>query len=554
MRFMKHVLVMAAVVFIMSAFLTPAFLSVRAEAGQQLKDRAVQYLKREYANNGMINSDMGVGSHAFYILKQVGIDTGSWMYDGVSLDDMVTGAVQNDIANAGQISAKLLAQDLAAAQALGRQDLAAQLLQLLKNRQGSWGFDEWGPLSVYSNMPAYELLSRVGLLGQVDAGLARSYILGAQYTGAKEKHFGSWGSTDNGKFYADFIAATEALRMLHRMDPGGADPEIQAAINNGLAWIKNQQKAGGNFMAGMDDTLIDTCDVIVTLRELGVDPANWVSSEGRSAVDYLMNEALNEDGSFGQSGNVMDATWAFWACLALEEKEAVTEPQALPVQQPQPEQEPQPSTQEQPASQDQPVTPAQPAAVVFTDIKGHWAENAIYRLAGMGITAGYTDGTFKPEARVTRYEIAAMMVRLLQPAPVSAGDVQSVSGRFADAGDIPGWALEAAAAALREGLISGSLRPDGTFSFDGDRVVSRAELSVMMARVIEKKLGQAAPKALDFADKDLIPGWAGNAVGIVYGGGIAGGYQDGTFRAENPVTRAEAASMLSRLAEQIESK
>lgn len=547
MRFLKRSLAAAAVAACILTLMLALYPAGRAEAAQQLKDRAAQYLKDEYASNGVINSDMGVGSHTFYILRQAEVDTGSWMHSGVSLDDMVTGAVQNDITNAGQVSAKLLAQDLAAAQALGREDLAAQLLQLLKNRQGSWGFDERGPLSVYSNVPAYELLSRAGLLGKVDAGLARSYILGAQYTGAEEKYFGSWGSTDNGKFYADFIAATEALRMLHRIDPSGADPEIQASVRNGLAWIKNQQKAGGNYMAGMDDTLIDTCDVIVTLRGLGIEPADWVSSEGKSAVDYLVSEALNPDGSFGQSGNVMDATWVLWACLALEEKEAGTEPQAQPVQQP-------PVVQEQPAPQDQPVTPVQPAAVVFNDVKGHWAENAIYRLAGMGITAGYADGTFKPEAQVTRYEIAAMMVRLLQPAPAAAGDVQSVSDRFADAGDIPGWVLEAAAVALREGLISGSPKTDGTFSFDGGQQVSRAELSVMMARVIEKKLGQAVPKDLDFADWEVIPGWAVNAVSTVCAGGIAGGYPDGTFRAENPVTRAEAASMLSRLAEQMENK
>jgi hypothetical protein len=549
MKFIKQGLVIITVVVSMSVFLASALLSVRAEAAeQQLKDRAAQYQKDEYANNGVINSDMGVGSYAFYILKQAGIDTGSWMHGDVSLDDMVTGAVQNDIANAGQISAKLLAQDLAAAQALGREDLAAQLLQLLKNRQGRWGFDERGALSVYSNVPAYELLSRTGLLGQLDTALARNYILGAQYTGAEEKYFGSWGSTDNGNFYADFIAATGALRMLNRMDPGGADPEIQAAVRNGLAWIKNQQKAGGNYVAGMDDTLIDTCDVIVTLRELGMEPADWVSSEGKSAVDYLVSEALNTDGSFGQSGNVMDAAWVLWACLALEEKGAGAEQQAQPVQQPPAVQEPQPAEQEPPDTQ------AQPAMIVFTDVKSHWAENAIYHLAGMGITAGYADGTFKPEEQVTRYEIAAMMVRLLQSAPAAAGDTQSVRERFADAGDIPGWALEAAAVALREGLISGSPRPDGTFSFDGSRQVSRAELAVMMARVIENKLGQAAPKALDFADRELIPGWAGNAVGIVYIRGIAGGYPDGTFRAENSVTRAEAASMISRLADQVERK
>lgn len=529
MKIINRRLVILTIMVCFLTVLPVLFLFDRTEAAEpQLLDRAVQYLRSEYAENGVINSDMGVGSQAFYILNQAGADVSSWRHDGINLSDAVMSAINSDIANADQISAKLLAQDLAAAKALGQESLAGQLLLILRNRQDSEGFDDMGPLSIYSNVPAFEILSRVGLIDQMDAGLARSYILGAQYTGAEEKHYGSWGSTDNGKFYADFIAVTGAVRMLHRLDPGGTDAAIQAAIKNGLGWIKSQQKAGGNFVAGMDDTLIDTCDVIITLKELGMDPGAWVSSEGKSAVDYLRSEALNPDGSFGQSQNVMDVTWVLWACLELEEEEAGVEPQA-------------------------PLEPqVQPASQVFKDTVDHWAKNAITDLAGKGITAGYADGTFKPEAQVTRSEIAAMMVRLLQPEPASTLDLQAIGEKFKDAGAIPRWALDSAAAALREGLISGSPQPDGTFSFEGNRQVSRAELSVIMARVIEMKLGQTAPGKLDFADNDLIPDWAREAIGIVYAKGIAGGYPDRTFRAENPVTRAEAAFMIMRLAEQIE--
>ncbi len=541
-RFISQRLVLLIILACLPAFLSAVCLAGRAEAAEtQLMGQAAQYLKNEYVKNGVINSDMGVGSQAFYILSTAGVDVSSWRHDGISLEDALVSAIQSDMANAGQVPAKRLAQDLAAMHAIGRESLADQLLLALKNRQDSEGFDKNGPLSVYSNVPAFEILSGTGLIDRLDAGLARSYILGLQYAGAEEKYYGSWGSTDNGKFYADFIAATGAVRMLHRMDPGGSDAEIQAAIKNGLGWIKNQQKAGGNFVAGMDDTLIDTCDVIVTLRELGIDPGSWVSTEGRSAVDYLMREALNPDGSFGQSQNAMDAAWVLWACRALVE-ETEAQPQAQPVQ------------PVRPVQQEQPAPAVQPSPQSFKDTAGHWAQESISRMAEKGITAGYSDSTFKPEAQVTRNEISAMLVRLLQPGPATAQDVRLINDSFADAGDIPRWALEAAAVALREGLVSGCPRQDGSLSFEGARVVNRAELSVMMARIIEKRLGQAEPKILDFTDNGLIPGWAGRSVGIVYAREIAGGYPDRTFRAEKPVTRAEAAFMIMRLADQLENK
>jgi hypothetical protein len=355
MKFMKQIFVIIAIVASILTSLTASFLSGRAEAAEaQLAERAAQYLGSEYAQNGIVNADMGVGSHAFYILTQAGTDVSAWEHDGVSLRDAVAGAIKSDLANVDQVAAKLLAQDLAAAQVLGREDLVEQLLQVLKNRQGSGGFEDRGALSVYSNVPAFEMLSRTCLIGRMDAGLARSYILGAQYAGVEKKYSGSWGSTDNGKFYADFMAVTGAVRILHRLDPGGSDAEIQAAISSGLGWIKAQQKAGGNFVAGMDDTLIDSCDVIITLKELGIEPSAWVSSEGKSAVDYLMSEALNPDGSFGQSQNVMDAVWVLWACRALEEEAG-----------------------------EQPAPPAQivPQALAGTEVRRADAASAIARLA-----------------------------------------------------------------------------------------------------------------------------------------------------------------------------
>ncbi len=45
----------------------------------------------------------------------------------------------------------------------------------------------------------------------------------------------------------------------------------------------------------------------------------------------------------------------------------------------------------------------------FTDISGHWAEEQIRSIAGRGIIDGYPDGTFKPDAKVTRAEFAKII-------------------------------------------------------------------------------------------------------------------------------------------------
>ena len=49
----------------------------------------------------------------------------------------------------------------------------------------------------------------------------------------------------------------------------------------------------------------------------------------------------------------------------------------------------------------------------FSDISGHWAENEIERAAAFGWISGYPDGTFRPDARITRAEAMTMINRVL---------------------------------------------------------------------------------------------------------------------------------------------
>ncbi|RPF49337.1 Ig-like protein group 2 [Thermodesulfitimonas autotrophica] len=314
---------------------------VQASAATAPADSAVQFLYNDYQQNGFKNSEYSVGAHAFSVLKQAGVDVSGWVYNGTSLPDAVYNAVYSDLQAPGNLSAKLLAQDLAAAQALGRADWADQLAGVLKDRQSVnsvYGFDlgEW---SIFSNMPAFDLLGLAGKIGVVDAAYAESYILGTQNTTAESVVYGaySWGCTWSGTYYPDFMTTAEAVRALHFLDPAGSDSSVQTAISNGLTWLRQQQMDDGSFVAGMDDPLVDTCEAILTAKALGVDPASWQSSAGKSPVDYLMSSAVNPDGTLGSSKNAMDATWALSALNSLGIKPTVwrffTDPNSLTLNQ-----------------------------------------------------------------------------------------------------------------------------------------------------------------------------------------------------------------------------
>lgn len=59
----------------------------------------------------------------------------------------------------------------------------------------------------------------------------------------------------------------------------------------------------------------------------------------------------------------------------------------------------------------------------FSDISGHWAETEIERAAAFGWISGYPDGTFRPDARITRAEAMTMINRVLCRMPQSKSDL-----------------------------------------------------------------------------------------------------------------------------------
>ena len=119
------------------------------------------------------------------------------------------------------------------------------------------------------------------------------------------------------------------------------------------------------------------------------------------------------------------------------------------------------------------------AALTFTDHDqiGRWARQAVAQAAQAGIVIGYSDGSFRPNAQITRAEMAMMIARALKQ---QLND--NASTGFADDEAIPQWAKGAVEAIRKLGIVDGR----GANRFVPDEKASRAEAVVMLVRMLDR--------------------------------------------------------------------
>ncbi|WP_214626516.1 S-layer homology domain-containing protein [Paenibacillus agaridevorans] len=115
----------------------------------------------------------------------------------------------------------------------------------------------------------------------------------------------------------------------------------------------------------------------------------------------------------------------------------------------------------------------------FTDVEG-WALPYIEAALNAGIIIGNGNGTFDPNAPLTREAAIVMMVRALQAqSDIELEDASALD--FTDSDSISDWAAAYVATAKKLGLISGN--PDGLFNPQG--TANREQAAVMMVNVIK---------------------------------------------------------------------
>ncbi len=117
----------------------------------------------------------------------------------------------------------------------------------------------------------------------------------------------------------------------------------------------------------------------------------------------------------------------------------------------------------------------------------------------------------------------------------------SVGTGLADNEDIPAWARPYVAAAISCGVVRGETGEDGNKVFRADDAITRAEA----AAVISRALSLAADgREISLTDGGDIPSWASQTVVNTVVNGILPVFSDNTVRAQSPVTREDAAKML----------
>lgn len=185
----------------------------------------------------------------------------------------------------------------------------------------------------------------------------------------------------------------------------------------------------------------------------------------------------------------------------------------------------------------------------FSDVnnKNLWYYNEVNACAAMGILNGMGDGTFKPQNKITRAQLATMVVRALDDVIVFR-DNSSLA--FADVKQ-GSWYYDYVMKCAAIGIVNGR----GDDKFCPEESATREEIATVIARVvrlINRYNGQPLPQIIDTSElSSIYPdaykiSWAKTDVLFCNKLQIMIGDATG-FRPKHNITRAEAATIFYRL-------
>ena len=148
---------------------------------------------------------------------------------------------------------------------------------------------------------------------------------------------------------------------------------------------------------------------------------------------------------------------------------------------------------------------------------------------------GYEDGTVRPGANITRAEVATIFFRLLTDE--TRESYWSQSSGFTDVAS-GAWYNNAVSTLTRAGILDGY--EDG--SFRPNASITRAEFTKIAVSFFKHVGGASSNPFNDVPDS----AWYAEFVKAAAELGLIDGYEDGTFRPNAPITRAEACTIVNR--------
>ena len=187
-------------------------------------------------------------------------------------------------------------------------------------------------------------------------------------------------------------------------------------------------------------------------------------------------------------------------------------------------------------------------AGVYTDTKDNWARDAIQAMSQAGYLSGYSDNTFKPSAQITREQAAAIYGKVLQHNlnEQELADIvtKEASTSYSDV-EADRWSNSAIKLVSAAGVMQGTSKT----AFTPSKTMNREEF-VASAASLAKKLNITTPvktEKIRFKDEDSISlDYVADINYMAERGIVASGTTE-NFNPKQPVTRAQAATILNRM-------
>ena len=151
---------------------------------------------------------------------------------------------------------------------------------------------------------------------------------------------------------------------------------------------------------------------------------------------------------------------------------------------------------------------------------------------------GYSDGLVHPEANITRAEVATIFFRLLDDS--TREKYLTKENSFSDVQQGM-WFNTAVSTMAAMGIVTGY--PDG--NFHPNDYITRAEFAVIAARFDSN--GNTTGVSFD----DIYGHWAQKEINQAYNNGWILGYEDGTFKPNQNIIRAEAMALINRVLQRV---
>lgn len=205
---------------------------------------------------------------------------------------------------------------------------------------------------------------------------------------------------------------------------------------------------------------------------------------------------------------------------------------------------------------------------VFADVHGHWAEGSIRKAAAAGYVQGYPDGTFRPDAAVTRAELLALTVKALQRAGYLPPVQVTGGGDGLDPQLREHWVVKQGFLPLAQAIAPEAAQwlPGIDVSVPATRLeaaawlgyLARPALAVRLSILDQRRRDDWSEAALAAAARgieagawpfrDAVPEAARPYLLEAVRSGLVVGLPDGRFGGDQPVTRAELVMLLQRMA------